>query len=134
MELVLVPDGAMEELNRKHLHLPGPTNILSFPAGKDFPGSLVLAPETMRRECFLYGQNPQEHVLRLLAHGLAHLLGREHGPEMDRLTALMEKAGRIAAGGLSTVAECRYAPLGGADEYFQGQSAPLAPSGGGGNP
>ena len=97
VELLLVGDAAMEALNRKHLDRPGPTNILSFPAGNASLGSLVLAPETVRRECFLYGQDPAEYVLHLLAHGLAHLLGRNHGPDMDRLTALLEEAGRAAA-------------------------------------
>jgi probable rRNA maturation factor len=96
VELLLVNDAAMEELNRKHLDRPGPTNILSFPSEGPFLGSLVLAPETAHRECFLYGQDPAGHVLRLLAHGLAHLLGRNHGPDMDRLTALLEEAGRTA--------------------------------------
>jgi probable rRNA maturation factor len=96
VELLLVSDAAMEELNREYLRRPGPANILSFPAQGAFLGSLVLAPETVRRECFLYGQDPEEHVLRLLAHGLAHLLGREHGPEMDRLAALLERAGAAA--------------------------------------
>lgn len=57
-----------------------------------FLGTLVLAPETLHRECLLYGQEPEEHTLRLLAHGLAHLLGHDHGPRMDAVCRQMEAA------------------------------------------
>lgn len=89
LELELVDEAAMAELNLAFLGCIGPTNILSFPAGDD-PGSplgqLVLAPCTMQREALLYGQEPGLHTLRLLAHGLVHLTGQEHGPDMDAMT------------------------------------------------
>ncbi|MDR2161018.1 MAG: rRNA maturation RNase YbeY [Desulfovibrio sp.] len=77
---------------------PGLENLREAPP-EHFPparmlGSLVLAPEAVRRECFLYGQEAAGHTLRLLAHGLAHLLGLDHGPDLDRLTALLEKSAR----------------------------------------
>lgn len=56
-------------------------------------GWLVLSLDTWRRECLLYGQEPVEHALRLLAHGLGHLAGYDHGPEMDDFTeAALEAA------------------------------------------
>lgn len=96
LELALVDDTAMAALNRKYLGCHGPTNVLSFPAGEHalgiagaeagIPlGQLVLAPETVRREAFLYGQELPSHVLWLLAHGVVHLAGHEHGPVMDAL-------------------------------------------------
>ncbi len=84
---------------------PGPTNVLSFPleeelaeaSAPDGPqtfqlGSLVLSVDAVRREAGLYGQDPREHCLRLLAHGLGHLAGYDHGPEMDTLCAAMLEA------------------------------------------
>ena len=116
LELILADDAAMEALNRAHLGCAGPTNVLSFPArsGEFFSepaplsedallsedslppclGSLVLAPETVLRECLLYGQEPKEHTLRLLAHGAAHLLGLDHGPDMDAAADAMEEAAK----------------------------------------
>lgn len=56
-------------------------------------GWLVLSLDTWRRECLLYGQAPVEHAMRLLAHGLGHLAGYDHGPEMDDFTdAALEAA------------------------------------------
>lgn len=56
-------------------------------------GWLVLSLDTWRRECLLYGQEPVEHALRLLAHGLGHLAGYDHGPEMDAFTDAAQDAG-----------------------------------------
>uniref|UniRef100_B8DKV5 Endoribonuclease YbeY n=1 Tax=Nitratidesulfovibrio vulgaris (strain DSM 19637 / Miyazaki F) TaxID=883 RepID=B8DKV5_NITV9 len=124
VELDLVGDEEIARLNAAHLGCTGPTNILSFPAhdggphdgahasspdrshggphdgpDEDAPchlGWLVLSLDTWRRECQLYGQEPVEHALRLLAHGLGHLAGYDHGPEMDEFTDAALEAGRDA--------------------------------------
>lgn len=92
LSLTLVDDAGVAALNAKFLRCPGPTNILSFPEGDpECPeelGALFLSVETLAREAFLYGQDPREHLARLLAHGILHLAGHDHGPEMDALTDL----------------------------------------------
>ncbi len=121
LEIALLDDAEMAALNASALGLTGPTNVLSFPeGGAGAPGSsaddgpsafgrpfcrerqklyvgpslgrLAVAPETLLRECLLYGQEPEEHAVRLLAHGLAHLLGHDHGPAMDALCRKLETA------------------------------------------
>jgi probable rRNA maturation factor len=94
--LRLVGDAEMAALNRRHAGLPGPTNVLSFEAeeGEEGLGELVLSVDTLERETFLYGQEPREHLVRLLAHGLLHLAGLDHGPEMEAMTeAAVDAAG-----------------------------------------
>ncbi len=99
LECVLTDDAGMEPLHGEHMGRPGPTNVLSFPAlGADdlvascaslaagetvFLGSIVLSLETLRREAWLYGQDPERHAARLLTHAVLHLAGYEHGPEME---------------------------------------------------
>lgn len=101
VELALLDDATMRALHKKALGCDGPTNILSFPApggGEDGSmGSLAFSIDTLRREAFLYDQQETEHAIRLLAHGLAHLLGYDHGPAMDALTDDLEKAARRGA-------------------------------------
>ncbi len=104
----MLTDAAMARLNQEAMGLPGPTNVLSFPAGTPHSlppqataaapllGSLALGVHTLRREAFLYGQPLAEHCLRLLAHGMAHLAGFDHGPEMDECAAALEEAGAWA--------------------------------------
>jgi probable rRNA maturation factor len=50
---------------------------------------LALSVDAVRREAWLYGRDPAEYCRRLLAHGLAHVLGYDHGPAMDALAARM---------------------------------------------
>jgi probable rRNA maturation factor len=68
-------------LKRDHLGIDEPTDVLSFPIDgrdplpPDIPrqlGDVVLCPAVVG-----------EAWRRPLAHGVLHLLGYEHGPEMD---------------------------------------------------
>ncbi len=90
VELMLTDDAAISMINAENLGVAGPTNILSFPPALcpgtvSEPGraSLVLSLDTLERECLLYGQDAAEHTVRLLAHGMAHLGGLDHGPALD---------------------------------------------------
>lgn len=101
-ELLLTDDARIARLNRTFLGLPGPTNVLSFPdeAGPGL-GQVALSVDAVEREALLYGQDPVEHLVRLLAHGLLHLSGLDHGGEMYDLTeaavgAVAEKFGSPA--------------------------------------
>jgi len=89
LSLRIVDDREMADLNAKYMGCLGPTNVLSFPGGEgDWLGDLVLSAETLAREAWLYNQDVHEYTVRLLAHGLLHLMGHDHGPEMDGLTEL----------------------------------------------
>lgn len=88
VSLRLVDDREIAELNQTFLGCLGPTNILSFPSDGEDLGDLVLSVETLARESFLYNQDTHEYTVRLLAHGLLHLMGHDHGPDMDALTEL----------------------------------------------
>lgn len=89
-ELKLVDDGEIARLNREFMGCTGPTNVLSFPAedgeNETFLGSLALSVDALSREVDLYGQPPVAHLARLLAHGILHLAGYDHGDEMYGLT------------------------------------------------
>ncbi len=92
LSLTLLDDAGIAAMNAEFMGCQGPTNILSFPEANperpDELGALFLSVETLARETFLYGQGPREHLARLLAHGILHLAGYDHGPEMDGLTDL----------------------------------------------
>jgi probable rRNA maturation factor len=91
LELVLLDDSGMAELNLSFLGLGGPTNVLAFPGGST--GSLALDVQTVCREAWLYGQEARRYTLKMLAHGLAQIMGYEHGPEMDKE---VERAAAVA--------------------------------------
>lgn len=102
VELTLCNDASIARVNADFLGCEGPTNILSFPQGsygieenykddvhgnldseRPILGALLLSVDTLIREAFLYGQDEREHCIRLLAHGLGHIAGYDHGPEME---------------------------------------------------
>jgi probable rRNA maturation factor len=79
--IVFVAAGEMQKLKHEHLGIDEATDVLSFPLdGRDeLPagvpralGDVVLCPEFVGEEW----RGP-------LVHGLLHLLGYEHGDEMD---------------------------------------------------
>lgn len=100
--LKLVDDGEVARLNAEFLGCTGPTNVLSFPAveytvdtedealpdDEGYLGEIALSVDTLAREVRLYGQEPREHLVRLLAHAVLHLAGYDHGEEMEDLTDL----------------------------------------------
>ena len=55
-------------------------------------GTLFLSADTLERESVLYGQDAAEHARRLLAHGMGHILGFDHGPDMDEFCAYLEES------------------------------------------
>lgn len=103
LDLILGPRCGHGGLQPAVHGLPRPHQCLIFsnrradrrPEDEDVPvqlGSLVFSVDTLHRETLLYGQDPEEHCLRLLAHGLGHLAGYDHGPEMDELCSEMLSA------------------------------------------
>ena len=79
--LAFVPPDEIRELKREHLGIDEATDVLSFPLdGKDpvpadVPralGDVVLCPQVVGEEW-----------RTALLHGLLHLLGYDHGPEME---------------------------------------------------
>jgi probable rRNA maturation factor len=103
VDLALVDDAGMADLNGRFLGLPGPTNVLAFPAlepgsgeeASEEAGQLALNLHAVPREAHLYGQDPDRHLVRLLAHGLLHLAGFDHSGHMDDLVqACVDDLGR----------------------------------------
>lgn len=95
LEIKLVDDKAIALLNKEFMGCVGPTNVLSFPAEEEengdegeYLGSLALSVDALVRESALYGQEPVLHLARLLAHGILHLAGYDHGEAMYDLTDL----------------------------------------------
>lgn len=100
LEIRLVDDAEIARLNKEFMGCTGPTNVLSFPAADDDDemvivtedeesmqlGSLALSVDALGRETDLYGQEPVLHLSRLLAHGILHLAGHDHGDLMYDLT------------------------------------------------
>lgn len=76
---------AMAVLNEAHLRRPGPTDVIAFNLAKpDAPlGDIYICPDVARESALEFGVELEEELLRLVVHGVLHVLGYDHpgGPE-----------------------------------------------------
>jgi rRNA maturation RNase YbeY len=85
ISITFVSDRRIAALNARHLHHRGPTDVISFgfaPVGRGARGAVVgdvyVAPDVARRNAHAHGQGIREELLRLVVHGVLHVLGHDH--------------------------------------------------------
>ncbi|MGO4691166.1 rRNA maturation RNase YbeY [Glaciibacter sp. 2TAF33] len=90
LAIVLVDEGAMEQLHVQWMDEPGPTDVLSFPMDELRPGTedaetppgllgdIVLCPQVAQGQAETAGHSTLEELLLLTTHGILHLLGFDH--------------------------------------------------------
>lgn len=83
VSILLSDDSAVRDINRQWRDLDKPTNVLSFPAAdtpatKGHLGDIVIAYETLRRECEAEDRLFLHHLAHLTVHGFLHLIGYDH--------------------------------------------------------
>jgi probable rRNA maturation factor len=77
------------DLKREHLGIDEATDVLSFPI--DGREQLPPGPPRQLGDIVLCPQVVGDDWRRPLTHGLLHLLGYEHGPEMDEREAALAR-------------------------------------------
>ena len=90
LAIVLVDEGAMEQLHVQWMDEPGPTDVLSFPMDELRPGTedqpappgllgdVVLCPQVAEAQAKSAGHSLLDELLLLTTHGMLHLLGFDH--------------------------------------------------------
>lgn len=90
LAIVLVDEGAMEQLHVQWMDEPGPTDVLSFPMDELRPGTdeeqspagllgdIVLCPQVAQSQAETAGHPMLDELLMLTTHGVLHLLGFDH--------------------------------------------------------
>lgn len=85
VSIVLTDDSMIAQLNRDWRGIDKPTNVLSFPASghsadddRLFFGDIVIAFETLKRECDDENRQFVHHLAHLAVHGFLHLVGYDH--------------------------------------------------------
>jgi probable rRNA maturation factor len=96
VSVTFVSDRHIAALNARHLGHRGPTDVISFgfaPIGRGRNGAVVgdvyVAPDVARRNARAHGQRIREELLRLVVHGVLHVLGHDHPDSDDRYTSPM---------------------------------------------
>ena len=88
VSILLTDDKAIRVLNRDWRGIDKPTNVLSFPApgvagGEKMFGDIVIAYETLARECDEEELIFDHHLAHLSVHGFLHLIGYDHQTDSD---------------------------------------------------
>ncbi|MGB6350800.1 MAG: rRNA maturation RNase YbeY [Pseudolabrys sp.] len=100
VSIVLMDDSEIAKLNRDWRGIDKPTNVLSFPAsgqkaGNNVPlfGDIIIAYETLERECDAENRIFLHHLAHLAVHGFLHLIGYDHqtDAQADEMETLESK-------------------------------------------
>jgi probable rRNA maturation factor len=94
LSIAFVSDREMAALNRRHLRHRGPTDVISFgftPGAKHGPvvGDVYIAPGVARRNARSHGRGVREETMRLVVHGVLHVLGYDHPADETRYDSPM---------------------------------------------
>jgi len=96
--VVFISDGRIRELNRTYRGVDRPTDVLSFAMDDDemnhgVLGDVYISLDTADRQAGERDVPFNEELLRLMIHGLLHLVGHTHDGEEDgrRMRALEEE-------------------------------------------
>ena len=79
LSVTLLPAAAMRALNRDYHGVDDLTDVLAFGLGEDpLIGDIYISPDAAEASARELGLEPGEEILRLLIHGVLHLLGHDH--------------------------------------------------------
>ncbi len=96
LSITFVSARKMAALNRRHLHHRGPTDVLSFAFAPvstvgGVAGDVYIAPDVARLNARRHGAGVREELLRLVIHGVLHVVGYDHPVDDTRTMSPMWK-------------------------------------------
>jgi probable rRNA maturation factor len=96
VSVTFVSDRKMAALNWSHLQHRGATDVISFgfaPVAKGAPltGDIYIAPAVARKNALEHGAGIREELLRLVVHGMLHVIGYDHPVDDARYGSPMWK-------------------------------------------
>ena len=94
LSIAFVTDRRIAALNWQHLAHRGPTDVISFafapaPADATLTGDIYIAPGVARRNALAERRSTREELLRLVVHGVLHVVGHDHPEGATRYDSAM---------------------------------------------
>ena len=95
--IALIGDTKMRRLNRTYRNRDRTTDVLAFAyreAGSGVSqllGDVVISVPTARRQAQAFGHSLDEELLRLLIHGVLHLVGYDHEQSRHQARRMQQK-------------------------------------------
>jgi len=108
LAVVITGDSALQELNRRHRGIDGPTDVLAFPNAPQGPfveapgqphylGDVVISYPQARAQATELGHGIVAELQLLVAHGILHLLGHDDAVQEKRARMWEAQAEIVAA-------------------------------------
>ena len=83
VEISFICDRKMKSLNKKYRRKDKTTDVLSFEMGEDrVLGDVFISKAEASKNAKKYGVLVKDEIVRILTHGVLHLLGYKHGAKM----------------------------------------------------
>lgn len=92
VSLALLDDDGISRINEESLSHQGPTDVISFPLGHPglpLLGDIYVGVDQARRQADEFGVTFEEELVRLVVHGVLHILGWLHSESDDRAASPM---------------------------------------------
>ena len=92
ISIALVSDATIRRLNRRYLRHRRVTDVIAFALTGEGPavvGDVYIAPGAARRAAAALGISAREEILRLVVHGVLHVLGYDHPAGAGRTRSAM---------------------------------------------
>lgn len=94
LSITFVSNGRIAALNRRYLGHRGSTDVISFALAPEqakgpIGGDIYIAPDVARSNAEAHGVSVREEVMRLVVHGVLHVLGFDHPEGEDRAASPM---------------------------------------------
>lgn len=91
LTIVLTDDARLHELNRDHLGINAPTDVLAFPASETDPetgalylGDILISVARAQAQAEAEGHPLESELQLLVVHGVLHLLGHDHAQAEEK--------------------------------------------------
>jgi probable rRNA maturation factor len=101
ISVLLVDNDEIRKLNKEWRGKDKPTDVLSFPIDEETPygckllGDIVISVPYAKEHAKEFGNTFQEEMVRLLAHGILHLLGYDHEKSKEEAEIMFEKENEL---------------------------------------
>lgn len=87
INVIFVDEKEMQRLNKEYRNVDDVTDVLSFNLDTEgFLGEIYICPKYVKKTVEKY----EEEIIRLIVHGILHLLGFEHKTKLDDISKQKE--------------------------------------------
>lgn len=102
LDIYITTDEEIHNLNKAYRNKDKPTDVLSFSIDEyinnmHYLGEIVLSYETALKQANEQDISIENEILRLIAHGITHLLGYDHELSKEDEKVFFEKQNNILA-------------------------------------